>query len=335
MCPGQGSQTPGFLSPWLELPGSAERLDALSEASDTDLRTHGTTSDAQTIRDTAVAQPLIVSASLLAYRALQDALRAGGVATDGLVDVTAGHSVGELAAAAVAGVLDDTGAAALVAVRARAMADAAALEPSGMSAVVGGDPEEVLAAIQRAGLHPANINGGGQVVAAGSPDGLARLSADPPARARVIPLEVAGAFHTPFMASAVAQFGPVATGWAAADPQILLLSNADGAPYRAPDAPLGRGRDVLGRLAAQVVAPVRWDLCQASLADLGVTGLVELAPAGVLTGLARRSLPGVQTVAVKTPDDLAAAAELVLAHSGSRAADIRGSDISGIEETQS
>ena len=332
VCPGQGSQTPGFLSPWLELPGSAERLDALSEASGTDLRKHGTTSDAPTIRDTAVAQPLIVSASLLAYRALQDALDTAGISSDGLVDITAGHSVGELAAAAVAGVLDDTGAATLVAARARAMAGAAALEPSGMAAVVGGDPDEVLAAIERAGLHPANVNGGGQVVAAGSPAGLARLAADPPARSRVIPLEVAGAFHTPYMQHAAAQFEPVATGWAAADPQVLLLSNADGAPYRTPDAPLGRGRDVMIRLAAQVVAPVRWDLCQATFADLGVTGLVELAPAGVLTGLARRSLPGVQTVAVKTPDDLAAARELVLAHTGARTGTL-STDPRGTEET--
>lgn len=309
VCPGQGSQTPGFLSPWLETAGAAERLDALAEAAGTDLRTHGTTSDAETIRDTAVAQPLIVAASLLAYRALADVV-------PGLrPDVTAGHSVGELAAAAVAGVLDDAGAAGLVAVRARAMADAAAIEPTGMSAVVGGDADEVLAAIERAGLYPANVNGGGQVVAAGSLEGLARLAAEPPARARVIPLQVAGAFHTPYMQPAVDVFGPVAAGWPAHDPVLPLLSDADGAVYPAADgAPHGRASDVLERLAAQVVAPVRWDLCQQTMLAMGVTGLVELAPAGVLVGLARRSLPGVETVAVKTPADLDAARELVLRH---------------------
>ncbi|MBX9243328.1 ACP S-malonyltransferase [Actinotalea ferrariae] len=310
VCPGQGSQTPGFLSPWLELPGTPERLDALAEAAGTDLRTHGTTSDAETIRDTSVAQPLIVAASLLAYRALTDAV-------DVRPDVTAGHSVGELAAAAVAGVLDDAGAAGLVAVRARAMADAAALEPTGMSAVVGGDPEEVLAAIERAGVHAANVNGGGQVVAAGSLEGLARLAAGPPARARVIPLQVAGAFHTPYMQPAVDVFRPAAVGWPAQDPTLPLLSDADGAVYPAADgAPHGRAADVLERLAAQVVAPVRWDLCQQTMLAMGVTGLVELAPAGVLTGLARRSLPGVETVAVKTPADLDAARDLVLRHAG-------------------
>ncbi|WP_199421959.1 ACP S-malonyltransferase [Actinotalea solisilvae] len=308
VCPGQGSQTPGFLSPWLELPGTAERLDALADAAGTDLRTHGTTSDAETIRDTSVAQPLIVAASLLAYRALEDALPALRP------DVTAGHSVGELAAAAVAGVLDDAGAAGLVAVRARAMADAAALEPTGMSAVVGGDADEVLAAIERAGLHPANVNGGGQVVAAGSLEGLARLAAEPPARARVIPLQVAGAFHTPYMQPAVDVFGPVAAGWSAQDPTLPFLSDADGAPYAGGAHGHGSAADVLARLAQQVVAPVRWDLCQQTLLALGVTGLVELAPAGVLTGLARRSLPGVETVAVKTPADLEAARDLVLRH---------------------
>lgn len=308
VCPGQGSQTPGFLSPWLELPGTAERLDALAEAAGTDLRTHGTTSDAETIRDTSVAQPLIVAASLLAYRALEDAL-------PGLrADVTAGHSVGELAAAAVAGVLDDAGAAGLVAVRARAMADAAALEATGMSAVVGGDADEVLAAIERAGLHPANVNGGGQVVAAGSLEGLARLAAEPPARARVIPLQVAGAFHTPYMQPAVDVFGPAAAGWPAQDPTLPFLSDADGAPYTGGAHGHGAAADVLARLAQQVVAPVRWDLCQQTLLERGVTGLVELAPAGVLTGLARRSLPGVETVAVKTPADLEAARDLVLRH---------------------
>lgn len=303
VCPGQGSQTPGMLGPWLELDGVAERLDAFSAAAGIDLTAHGTTSDADTIRDTSVAQPLIVATSLLAFRSL-------GVRPD----VTAGHSVGEFAAAAVAGVLEPTAAVGLVAHRARAMAKAAAAEPTGMSAVVGGDPDAVLAAIEAAGLHPANVNGGGQVVAAGSLEGLARLAAEPPARARVIPLQVAGAFHTPYMAPARDEFAAVAAGWAAADPVLPFLSDADGRAYTGGAHGHGTGREVLDRIVAQVVAPVRWDLCQEELAARGVTGLVELAPGGVLTGLARRTLRGVETVAVTSPSDLEAARELAAAH---------------------
>jgi len=303
VCPGQGAQTPGMLAPWLELPGTADRLAVLSEAAGVDLATHGTTSDADTIRDTAVAQPLIVSASLLALRALEDE---GPVAAG----VTAGHSVGELAAAAVAGVFDDAGAVGLVAHRARFMAQAAAAAPTGMAAVLGGDPAEVAAAIEAAGLWPANVNGGGQTVAAGSLDAVAAFAAAPPARARVVPLQVAGAFHTPYMQPALEAFGEVAAGWPAAAPRTTLLSNADGAAY-GPDA---TGADVVARLVAQIAAPVRWDLCQATLAELGVTGLLELAPGGVLKGLARRSLPGVETVAITSPADLPAARDLVARH---------------------
>ncbi|WP_448061068.1 ACP S-malonyltransferase [Cellulomonas hominis] len=314
VCPGQGAQSPGMLAPWLDLPGVDARLDTLAEAAGLDLRVHGTTSDADTIRDTAVAQPLIVSASLIALRTLLE-----GADPADVVDVTAGHSVGELAAAAVAGVFDDAGAVGLVTQRARFMAAAAAREETGMSAVVGGDPAEVLAAIEAAGLWPANVNSAGQVVAAGSPEGLATLAAAPPAKARVIPLQVAGAFHTPYMQSAFDAFAPVATAWPAQDPRTTLLSNADGAAYGSVDqAPgvhgHGTAAAVLERLAAQVTAPVRWDLCQQTFADLGVTGLLELAPGGVLTGLARRTLPGVETVAVKSPADLDAARDLVARH---------------------
>ncbi|MEN5074812.1 ACP S-malonyltransferase [Isoptericola cucumis] len=313
VCPGQGSQTPGMLSPWLELPGIADLLDTFSAAAGTDLVQHGTTSDADTIRDTAVAQPLIVSSSLLALRAILDGRDASAV-----VDVTAGHSVGELSAAAVAGALDDAGAVGLVSHRARSMAEAAAAAPSGMSAVVGGDPDEVLAAIEAAGLFPANVNGGGQVVAAGAPEQLAALAEDAPARARVVPLQVAGAFHTPFMEPARAAFAQVAEGWLATDPRLPLLSNADGASYDALASGShghGTAADVLARLAAQITAPVRWDLCQATLAERGVTAILELAPGGVLTGLAKRALKGVESVAVKSPDDIEAARDLVARHS--------------------
>ncbi|WP_277213910.1 ACP S-malonyltransferase [Isoptericola croceus] len=313
VCPGQGSQTPGMLSPWLELPGTTDLLDSFSAAAGCDLTLHGTSSDAETIRDTAVAQPLIVSASLLALRTILD----GREATD-VVDVTAGHSVGELSAAAVAGVLDDAGAVGLVSHRARAMADAAAATPAGMSAVVGGDPDEVLAAIEAAGLFPANVNGGGQIVAAGDNERLANLAENPPARTRVIPLPVAGAFHTPFMDTARAAFESVATTWLATDPRLPLLSNADGGDYATlGEGSHGHGRstDVLARLTAQVTAPVRWDRCQETLAERGVTGILELAPGGVLTGLAKRSLKGVESVAVKSPDDVEAARDLIARHS--------------------
>ncbi len=306
-CPGQGSQSPGFLRPWLELPGVPERLDAFSQAAGVDLRLHGTESDADTIRDTAVAQPLIVAASLIALRALL-----GDTPPAGVAGVTAGHSVGEIAAAAVAGVLDDVGAVGLVSHRARSMAGAAAATPTGMSAVVGGEPEAVLAAIEAAGLYPANVNGGGQVVAAGSLENLAGLPEHVPPRTRVIPLQVAGAFHTPYMQSAFEEFASVAADWPANDVLLPLLSDADGAAHRSRGGSgHGRGRDVLRRLAEQVVAPVRWDLCQQTMVEMGVTTMIELAPAGVLTGLAKRAMPGVRAVALSTPDDLETAAELL------------------------
>lgn len=311
LCPGQGSQSPGFLAPWLELPGVAEQVAAFSEAAGVDLRAHGTESDADTIRDTAVAQPLIVAASLVALRALL-----GDSPAQQVVGVTAGHSVGEIAAAAVAGALDDAGAVGLVSHRARSMAGAAALTPTGMSAVVGGDAEQVLAAIETAGLFPANVNGGGQVVAAGTLENLAALAADPPPRARVIPLQVAGAFHTPFMQPAFEEFASVAEAWPVSDPVLPMLSDADGTAFRSRSGGgFGRGRDVLRRLAEQVVAPVRWDLCQQTMLAMGVTGVIELAPAGVLTGLAKRGMPGVPAVAVTAPDDLEAARALISSQS--------------------
>lgn len=313
VAPGQGAQSPGMLLPWLELPGVSDQVDAFSEASGVDIRRHGSTSDADEIRDTAVAQPLIVSTSLIAFRQLL----AGREAT-AVVDVAAGHSVGEFAAAAVAGVFEDTSAVALVSARASFMATAAAENPSGMTAILGGDPDEVLAAIAAAGAWPANLNGAGQVVAAGSHESMAALAANPPAKARVIPLQVAGAFHTPLMDSAAQAFAGVAAEWSANDPTTALLSNADGAALstHAPGAHgFGSKGDVLTRLASQIVSPVRWDLCQEQFATLGVTAIIELAPGGVLAGLARRTLPDVARVAIKSPDDLAAAQQLIAEHS--------------------
>lgn len=303
MCPGQGSQTQGFLAPWLDLPGARDTLGRLSEAGGIDLEQHGTVSDEETIKDTAVAQPLIVGAGLLTASAL--------LGTDG-VDARwalTGHSVGELTALALAGTLTPQAAMSLVAIRAHGMAQASAVAPTGMAAVLGGDPEEVLAVLARHGLTPANRNGSGQVVAAGTLEALDALRADPPARARVIPLKVAGAFHTAHMAPAVAALAAAAQQVEAADPVGPVVSNADGAV-------VASGAELLDRLVTQVSNPVRWDLCMETLASLGVTGLVELAPAGTLVGLAKRGLPGVECVALKTPDDLDAARRLVREHGG-------------------
>ena len=305
VCPGQGAQSPGMLSPWLELPGIAELLDRWGDAVGIDLVAHGTTSDAETIRDTAVAQPLLTATALATAAALFD----GSLPEP---DVLAGHSVGEFPAAALAGVISADDAVALVTVRGSAMARAAAATPTGMSAVLGGDPDEVLARLAELDLTPANVNGGGQVVAAGTLDALAALAAAPPERTRIIALQVAGAFHTSFMAPAVTELAAAAATTTTSDPAVTLLSNADGTPVTG-------GGVALDRLVAQVANPVRWDLCCEQLLALGVTGLVELAPAGVLTGLARRTLRGVETVALKTPDDLDAARTLIRKHAGTPA----------------
>jgi [acyl-carrier-protein] S-malonyltransferase len=298
VCPGQGSQTPGFLAPWLAESAFADRLEALSEAAQLDLARHGTESDAETIRDTAVAQPLIVAAGILTFAALTvdgRAARLGGIA---------GHSVGEITAAAGSGILSDRDAMRFVGARGRAMADAAAQTPTGMSAVIGADESALLARLTELGLEPANFNGGGQIVVAGALDALETLKAEPPAGARVIPLQVAGAFHTRYMAPAVNRLRSVADELSPADPTLPLWTNRDGSS-------VSRGSEFVDLLVGQVSSPVRWDLCMQAFADAGVSGIIELAPAGALTGLAKRALKGVPSVAVKTPDDLAAAFELI------------------------
>lgn len=297
VCPGQGSQTPGFLAPWLELDGVEERLAAYSEAAQVDLRAHGTESDADTIRDTRVAQPLIVAASLVAGDAL---VAAAGRRADGI----AGHSVGEIAALVGSGVLDATTGMRLVGIRGRAMADAAAQTPTGMSAVLGGDEETLLARLAELGLAPANFNGGGQIVVAGPLPALAALAEDPVKGTRVVPLQVAGAFHTDYMSSAVSVLRDAVADVQPADPEITLWTNRDGSVVT-------DGATALDYLVDQVSSPVRWDLCMTSFADAGVTGVIELAPAGALVGLAKRGLRGVPTVAVKTPEDLEAAVALL------------------------
>jgi [acyl-carrier-protein] S-malonyltransferase len=297
VCPGQGSQTPGFLAPWLELDGVAERLAAYSEAAEVDLREHGTVSDADTIRDTRVAQPLIVAASLIAGDALAE--RAGR-----RPDGTAGHSVGEIAALVGSGVIDAETGMRLVGIRGRAMAEAAAQTPTGMSAVLGGDEAAILERLTELGLSPANYNGGGQLVVAGELPGLEALATQPVKGTRVIPLQVAGAFHTEYMASAVTALRDAVATVTPTDPSITLWTNRDGSV-------VDSGAQALSYLVDQVSSPVRWDLCMSSFADGGITGLIELAPAGALVGLAKRGLRGVPTVAVKTPEDLDAAVALL------------------------
>lgn len=294
--PGQGSQTPGFLAPWLELDGARERLDEFSELSEVDLVAAGTEWDADRIRDTRVAQPLIVAASLLSWSALG--------APQGAVSGVAGHSVGEISALVAGGVLSDADGMRLVGLRGRAMADAAALEQTGMSAVLGGDQDAVLARLAELDLTPANYNGGGQIVAAGARDALTALAEAPPASTRVITLQVAGAFHTRYMAPAVSALRAAADGVSAADPNVRLWTNHDGTIVT-------DGRAALDLLVNQVASPVRWDLCMASFAEHDVTGIIEFSPAGTLTGLAKRALRGTPTVAVKTPDDLPAAVDLI------------------------
>jgi len=293
VAPGQGAQTPGFLAPWLEDPTFATRLEWLSVVGGIDLVHYGTEADADTIRDTAIAQPLLVSAGLVAALSLfphpADAWAAIGV--------TSGHSVGEITAATGVGVISAEQAMVLVRERGRSMAAASARTPTSMTAVLGGDRDEVLAALARHGLTAANDNGPGQIVAAGTVEQLVAFADDAPAKARLVPLSVAGAFHTEHMAPAVADLQRLARAITTHDARTRLISNRDGQVVH-------DGRDVLKRLVAQVASPVRWDLCMQTMVDLGVTGMLEMPPAGTLTGIARRAMKGVETFALKTPDQL-------------------------------
>jgi [acyl-carrier-protein] S-malonyltransferase len=293
VAPGQGAQSPGFLEPWLEDPVFASRLHWLSAVAGLDLAHYGTKADADTIRDTAIAQPLLVASSLLAALAVfphpADAFTKVGAA--------AGHSVGEIAAATGTGVITAEQAMVLVRERGKAMAEAAAQTATSMTAVLGGDRDEVLAKIADHGLTAANDNGPGQIVAAGTVEELAAFAADPPAKARLVPLSVAGAFHTKHMEPAVRTLSDYSAAISTHDPRSRLISNRDGQIVH-------DGQEVLRRLVQQVNAPVRWDLCMQTMADLQVTGILEMPPAGTLTGIAKRALKGVETFALKTPDQL-------------------------------
>jgi [acyl-carrier-protein] S-malonyltransferase len=298
LAPGQGSQTPGMLAAWLELPGAAERLAAWSEISGLDLARLGTTATAEEITDTAVTQPLVVAATLLAHEELT---RRGLLA--GKDTVVAGHSVGEIAAYAIAGVISADDAVKLAATRGSGMAKACALEPTGMSAVLGGDEAEVLARLEALDLVPANRNAAGQIVAAGALSALDKLAEDPPAKARVRQLATAGAFHTHYMASATDGYATAVEKVTTAEPSAKLLSNADGQP-------VASAADAITKLVAQLTRPVRWDLCTETMRQDNVTAIVEFPPAGTLAGIAKRELRGVPTHAVKSPADLDGLAEL-------------------------
>ncbi|TSE00121.1 ACP S-malonyltransferase [Skermania sp. ID1734] len=291
LAPGQGSQTPGMLAPWLELPGANDRIAVWSKASGLDLARLGTTATAEEITDTAVTQPLVVAAALLAYEELDNR---GLAPTD---PVVAGHSVGELAAAAIAGVISSDDAVTLAAIRGAEMARACALEPTGMSAVLGGDEEAVLARLAELELVPANRNAAGQIVAAGRLDALAALAENPPEKARVRALPVAGAFHTHFMAPAQEAVREAAAKITPQEPVTTLLSNFDGQP-------VASGADALDKLAAQVTRPVRWDLCTEYMRQTELAAIVELPPAGTLVGIAKREMRATPSLALKTPDGL-------------------------------
>lgn len=301
VCPGQGSQTPGFLEPWLELPAFAKAIDEASEAASIDLRAHGTTSDADTIRDTSVAQPLIVAAGIATHQSLL----ASGLAT---LQGVAGHSVGEVTAAAISGILSPEDAMRFVARRGNEMAKAASLSETSMTAVLGGESEDVAAYLRTLDLTPANYNGGGQIVAAGSRSAIDALRENPLEGTKVIPLQVAGAFHTRFMEPAVSALNDFSASLAPADPKVEIWSNSNGQVVKS-------GSDFLASLVSQVASPVRWDLCMAQMIEAGVTAIIEVAPAGTLVGLAKRSMPGVELFALKSPDQMDAALELAKSHS--------------------
>ena len=292
IAPGQGSQTPGMLSPWIEDPAQRELLSTWSESIGLDLIHLGTTADADEIKDTANAQPLIVAAGLLSAHALN---------LSGKFSYVAGHSVGEITAASIAGSLSALDAMKLVRARGIEMAKAAATTPAGMSAVLGGDREVVLKAISDLGLVAANDNGGGQIVAAGSLDALAQLA---PEGARVRSLAVAGAFHTSYMQPAVEPLRALAQSLSPTEPTVPVISNRDGEE-------VSEGREILNRIVNQIANPVRWDLCMESMVQSGVTSVIEVSPAGTLAGLAKRGMPGVEIVALKEPKDLEAAQDLL------------------------
>ena len=302
LAPGQGAQTPGFLTPWLEDATSRSLVEHWSTLIDLDLIHLGTEADADEIRETSHAQPLLVAAGLISCAQV--------FADQGIsFDFFAGHSVGEITAASLAGSFDGDSALSLVNVRGRAMSAAATGSQTGMSAVLGGEREVVVAALLALGLTPANENGGGQIVAAGSLEALAALAENPPAGSRVRPLQVSGAFHTSVMQPAVVKLADAAHDIAVNNPVAPVISNRDGAI-------ITNGDELMARIVGQVSGPVRWDLCMQTLASQGVTGVIEVAPGGTLTGLFKRAQPEIELFAIKSPADIEGAREFARAHGG-------------------
>ena len=295
LAPGQGSQVPGMLAAWLENSELKETLISFSHSIDLDVERLGTSANADEIKDTANAQPLIVAASLLSAQALGKEFN---------ISYVAGHSVGEIAAAAIAGAISEIDAMKLVRLRGEEMAKAAALSPAGMAAVLGGDRSVVLDAINQLGLVAANDNGAGQIVAAGNLEALASLA---PEGARVRPLAVAGAFHTTYMQPAVEPLRAMASTIETSTPKVGVISNKDGAV-------VSDGREVLDRIVSQIANPVRWDLCMQTLRNQGVTGVIELAPGGTLAGLIKRAFPEIEQCALKAPTDIETAREFAVRH---------------------
>lgn len=291
-CPGQGSQTPGFLSAWLELDLFRSEIEKSSEILEMDLIHFGTKADAEQIKDTRIAQPLIVAASMASYKVLVQELGEGVIFSG-----VAGHSVGEITAAHISGILDAEASLKFVKARGEQMARAAALAESSMAAVVGGDQELVLAELEKLGLFAANYNGKGQIVAAGAASKIQELIQSPPSGTRVVGLAVAGAFHTSFMESAKDVLTSLASSMNTSNPDLIIWSNRDGSKIE-------RGDEFLKLLIDQVSKPVRWDMTMDSMSAYGVTRIIELLPGGTLTGIAKRSMAGAQTLALKSPEDI-------------------------------
>ncbi|MEY2635500.1 MAG: hypothetical protein RIS75_1440 [Actinomycetota bacterium] len=305
VAPGQGSQTPGMLDPWLANSAFRAVIDDSSSACDLDLVLHGTTSDADTIRDTAIAQPLIVAAGLASLAAISDEV---GFPIN-KADAVAGHSVGEITAAIATGVVPLADGMKLVSVRASEMAKAAAMVSTSMAAVLGGNREDVIAALESFDLFAANENGANQIVAAGTSEKIAELVANAPTGTRVRPLQVAGAFHTHFMQPAQNAVSENAKKLNPQNPSVQLVSNKGGEV-------VNDGADFLNRIVGQVASPVRWDLCMETFSAMGVTGMIELFPGGTLTGIAKRALPGVELLPIANLDDIEKVKDFVAKHVG-------------------
>jgi [acyl-carrier-protein] S-malonyltransferase len=298
--PGQGSQTSGMYSPWITDQTNNEIVKKYSDLIDLDLFHYGTVASQPEITATNIAQPLLTALAFMSFNRLN-------IKSNENI-IYSGHSVGEFSAACLAGFYSDETAMKLVSVRGKAMAEAAASNSAtGMSAVLGGDKAEIIKHIEQFDLVPANVNSSGQIVASGLLTNLEKLSANPPASTKVRKLDVAGAFHSQFMKSAESELEDEFAQVELTKPTCSFISNKDGQT-------ITESTQLKSRLISQITSPVRWDLCQAKMVELGVTGMLELAPAGVLTGIAKREMPGVELFAIKSPEDIDTAQAFINKH---------------------